>query len=106
MLAVDKVLQGDDVAEVVSQILDAKTKSKLLGRILRIRADLVDGIIQQYDSPDDRLFNVIDEFVKHNENPTLRVIVNALKNPLIGLPNLARAIEKEYCQPIPEQNGI
>ena len=82
--------------KVVSRIVDAKVKSEQLGRVLEIPPNVVDGIVKKYSNPDDQLFHIIDEFVKHHKKPTWRVIVDALKNPLIGLPGLARDIEKEF----------
>ena len=83
-----------DVTDICSDIIAAQTK---LGRVLRVPSHTVDSIIQQYSKPEDRLFHVIDEFVKQIE-PTLtwRVILDALKNPLVNLPRLAENIEK-FC---------
>ena len=63
----------------------------------------MDAIVQQYASPQERLFQVIDEFVKQlDPQPTWRVIVQALRNPLIREYRLAQKIAKKYCPQLAE----
>ena len=94
----DRILNQDDVPDVVCEILDVRTKSDKFGRVLKLPKASVDSIYQQYSDPQDRLFAVIDEFVKQVEPlPTWRVIVEALMNPLIGQHRLAQEIESKYC---------
>ena len=93
----EKTLDERDVTDICSDIIAAQTKSEQLGRVLRVPSHTVDSIIQQYTKPEDRLFHVIDEFVKQIEpTPTWRVILDALRNPLVNLPRLAENIEKKY----------
>ena len=102
----DRILVRDDVPGIVAQILDAQTKSKLFGRVLKLPAHTVDRIHVQYSDPEECLFQVMDEFVKQVEpRPTWRAIVNALKNPLIGLTSLAEEIEGKHCPAPPAQDG-
>ena len=92
-----KTLDESDVTDICSDIIAAQTKSEQLGRVLRVPSHTVNSIIQQYTKPEDRLFHVIDEFVIHIEpTPTWRVILDALRNPLVNLPRLAENIEKKY----------
>ena len=92
-----KILDERDVTDICSNIIAAQTKSEQLGRVLRVPSHTVDSIIQQYTKPEDRLFHVIDEFVKQIEpTPTWRVILDGLRNPLVNLPRLAESIEKKY----------
>ena len=95
----------DDVPGIVAQILDVQTKSKIFGRVLKLPAHTVDRIHVQYSDPEECLFQVMDEFVKQVEpRPTWRAIVNALRNPLIGLTSLAEKMESIHCPP-PAQDG-
>ncbi|CAI8029654.1 hypothetical protein GBAR_LOCUS16828 [Geodia barretti] len=59
----DKRLLQDDVPDIVANILDAQTKSELLGRVLKLSPSRVSGILMQYKDPEECLFHVIDEFV-------------------------------------------
>ena len=102
----DRTLNQDDVPDVVCEILDVRTKSDKFGRVLKLPKATVDSIYQQYSDPQDRLFAVIDEFVKQVEPlPTWRVIVEALMNPLIGQHRLAQEIESKYCTNPPTDEG-
>ena len=84
-----------------------RTKSDLLGRILKLPAATVDSIHLQYSDPQKCLFCVIDEFVKQVEPPpTWRVIVEALRNPLIGHSHLAQEIERKHCPLSLKNEGI
>ena len=88
------------------QILDVQTKSELFGRVLKLPAHTVDRIHKLYRDPEECLFQVMDEFVKQVEpRPTWRAIVNALRNPLIGLTSLAEEIENKHCPAPPAQDG-
>ena len=94
----DRILSQDDVPDVVCDILDVQTKSDLFGRVLKLPATTVESIHQQYSNPQDRLFHIIDELVKQVEPPpTWRVILEALRNRLIGHSRLAQEIESKYC---------
>ena len=100
----DKTLNQDDVADVVCEILDVQTKSKTFGRVLKLPKATVDAIHCRYSETQDCLFHVIDEFVKQLEpRPTWRVILNALRNPLIDHSRLAQEIERKYS---PTLQGI
>ena len=94
----NKTLVQDDVPEIVAAILDAQTKSELLGRVLKLPASTVSGIHKQYRDPEDCLFHVVDEFVKQvDPRPTWRVILNALRHPTVRLTGLANEIERSHC---------
>ncbi|CAI8012124.1 hypothetical protein GBAR_LOCUS7777, partial [Geodia barretti] len=96
----DKRLLQDDVPEIVANILDAQTKSELLGRVLKLSPSRVSGIHMQYKDPEECLFHVIDEFVKQVDPiPTWRVILTALRHPTIRLTGLADEIESKHCPP-------
>ena len=85
------------MTEICSDIIAAQTKSEQLGRVLKVPIHTVESIIQQYSKSEDRLFHVIDEFVKQiDPTPTWRVILEALRNPLVNLTRLAEDIEKKY----------
>ena len=102
----DRILSQDDVADVVCEIFDVRTKSDKFGRVLKLPKATVDCIYQQYSDPQDRLFAVLDEFVKQVEPPpTWRVIVEALRHPLIGQHRLAQEIESKYCPRSPTDDG-
>ena len=100
----NKTLNDDDVPDIVREIFDVRNDSETLGRLLKLSKATVDSILLQYSKPKDRLFRVIDEFIKGDEPaPTWSVIVCALRDPLIGLPHLAKKIENKYCPVSPAE---
>ena len=102
----DRTLNQEDVPNVVREILEVKTKSKMFGRVLGLPKATVDSIHLQNSDPQECLFRVLDEFVKKVEPPpTLRVIVEALRNPLIRKHHLAQEIESKYCLHPPTDDG-
>ena len=103
----DRTLDQNDVAGVVREIINVQTKSETLGRVLELSKGKVDSIHHQCSDSQKCLFGVIDEFVAQLEpRPTWRVILNALRNPLIGQTRLAEEIEKNHRQLPPAKNGI
>ena len=99
-------MSQDDVPDVVCEILDVRTKSDLFGRVLKLPAATVESIHLQYGDPKDRLFHIIDDLVKQVEPlPTWRVILEALRNRLIGHSRLAQEIESKYCPCPPTDDG-
>ena len=102
----NRILCQDDAPDVARELLDLRTKSDLLGRVLKLPATTVESIHLQYSDPKDRLFHIIHEFVKQVEPPpTWGVILEALRNPLIGEAHLAQVIEMKCCSLIPTDKG-
>ena len=101
-----------DVVEIVVELLPVQTKSMLLGRLVGLPTATIDVILDQNKNDlEKQLFWIIEEFVKQTEpRPTWRVILNALRSPLLRKDHLAREIEgklfptrigmwqnKQYC---------
>ena len=102
----DRTLNEEDVPKVVCEILEVQTKSKTFGRVLGLPKVTVDSIHKQNSDPQECLIGVLDELVKQVEPPpTWRVIVEALRNPLIGHSRLAQQIESKYCPLPPTDDG-
>ena len=100
-------LNEDDAVEIATELLDVQNQSKLLGRVLKLNRATVNSICVQFSNPEERLLHIIDEFVKQvDPRPTWRVIVEALRNPLINNPALAQELEKKYCSFSFEQDGM
>ena len=92
---------------MVGEILEVQTKSKTFGRVLGLPKVTVDSIHLQYSDPQQCLFAVLDEFVKQVEPPpTWRVILEALRNPLINYHRLALKVERKYCLLTHQQDGM
>ena len=102
----DRILSQDDVPDVFRDILEVQTKSEEFGRVLKIPKPAVDAIHQRYSDPKLRLLHVLDELVKQVEPPpTWKVIVEALRHPLIDQHRMAQEIERKHCPSPPTDDG-
>ena len=99
-------MNQEDVPKVVCEILEVQTKSNTFGRVLGVPKVTVDSIHQRHSDPQECLIGVLDELVKQVEPPpTWRIILEALRNPLIGQHRLAQDIECKYCPRPPTDDG-
>ena len=100
----NETLDPDDAMSVLEEILEAQTRARFIGLKLKLPKHVVDDIHTKYSDPQERLYNVIEEYLKQVEpTPTWRAIADALKSPLVNLPHLAKRIEEKYCSPVPAQ---
>ena len=94
----DESLTEDDAAKVLEEILEAQNQSRFLGLKLKVPDYIITGIYTQYTDPKDRLYHVLVEFLKQvDPRPTWRAIVDALRNPMVNLPQLAMRVEAAHC---------
>ena len=93
-VAGDETLKEGDLGEVVEAILDAKDKAYEIGLKLKLPPSEVKSICKTHQDPQERLTAVIDCSLKQVEpRPTWRLIVEALRSPLVNLPRLAEEVE-------------
>lgn len=87
----------DDAKEVLEELLDTRNQSCLLGVALGLQHAEVESIEKDHPDPRYRLLHVITTFLKGVEpRPTWRVIVDALKNPIVNQPALAQKVEAAH----------
>ena len=90
----NKTLQPDDAGKILEELLEAQNQSFMLGLGLNLRLHEVKAIHAKYQDPCERLLHVIISFLRQAEaRPKWRVIVEALRNPIVNLPALARRVE-------------
>ena len=90
----EKRLNKDDATDIVRHLLDVQSKAKTLGRLLKVPKAIIDVTPQSTSDPQAPLFHIIDECLKQvDPKPTWRLILNALRDPLIGEHSLAQEIE-------------
>ena len=83
---------------VLEELLPAQNKCYDLGLKLKLPQYLLDSIQLQYSSPQDRLLHIITYFLNQVEpRPTWKVIVDALRSPVVNLPSLSLKLEFKYC---------
>ena len=95
--SLDSIMDPDDATEILQEIVEVKDKSETFGHLLRVPRVLLYSFRQEYNDPQDHLLHVIDEFLKGvNPRPTWRVIIDALRHPLLKYYELAQEIENKH----------
>ena len=93
-------LTPGDLETVLEAVYEARVKSYYLGLKLKVPEDVLDNIVSQHGEQEDRLLHVIKHFLKQiKPKPTWKAIVDALKSPMVGLPQLGEKIEAKFCAP-------
>lgn len=91
------ILTIQDAMKVYQELLPARSHSFQLGRSLKLSLHEVESIHSNFSSPDNRLLHIINAFLKQvDRRPTWRFIAEALRNPLVSLPELARRVEAAH----------
>ena len=91
------MLQPYNAEEVHRRLCDMKSKFKVFGRLLKVPRDRIKSIHQTHLEPEACLLYTIKAFLQQKEpRPTWRVILVALRSPLIGNSRLAGRIERIY----------
>ena len=93
----NETLTPDDAVDVLEELLPAQNKSYELGLKLKLPQHVVEAIHSKELPPDKYLFKVLIKFLHQVEpRPTWRVIVEALRSPVVNLPALARRVEAAH----------
>ena len=83
-----------DAGAVLEELLPAQTKSFLLGIEFKLEIHEIESIHTKYLDPRDRLLHIILAFLRRAEpRPTWRMIVDALRSPIVNLTALAERVE-------------
>ena len=99
----DKLLTPDDAVDILEELLPAQNKSYELGLELKLPQYVVKAIHSKKLSPEKYLLKILLKFLQQVEpRPNLRVIVQALRSPVVNLPFLAKEVEAaHFPNPLP-----
>lgn len=90
-------MTDDDAAKILEELLPAQNEARLLGLSLSLPIVQVDTIFQKYLDPRERLLYIIVAFLRQAQpKPTWRVIVDALKSPVVNHTPLANRVEAAH----------
>ena len=82
---------------VVGELVEVKSKAYYFGLALKVPPHELDGIRITNRNPQDQLTDVLKYFLKQVEpRPTWRLIIDALKSPMVDLPRLAEKMEAAH----------
>ena len=100
--ALNKTLTPGDAGNILEQLLEAESESFILGLRLNLRLIEVEAIQAKYSDPRERLLQILIAFLRQTKLvPTWRVILEALKSPVVGLTSLAARVEAALCSTDP-----
>ena len=91
------MLAPEDAVDILEKLLPAQNKSYELGLKLKLQQHEVEAIHMKYSDPRECLLQIIITFLrKVDPRPTWRVIIQALRSPVVDLPTLARRVEAAH----------
>ena len=94
-----------DLSTVRNEIHDVRTKWYDIGVELKVKISTLKSIEARYGDAKDCLREVITEWLKANDHPTWKSLVDALKTRVIDEPKLAAELEAKYCSCSTESKG-
>ena len=93
----DETLKPDDAVHILEEILPAKIHYYVIGLLFNLPKHVVDGIHSKKMEPEESLLEVISEFLNQvGSRPTWRVIIDALRSPVVRLHQLANEVEAAH----------
>ena len=93
----DSLLHSESIIEILQEIVGVKAKSETLGLLLEVPRRVVVSLHKEYRDRQDCLLHIIDQFLNgHRPRPTWRVIITALRHPLLNYCKLAVEIERKF----------
>ena len=110
LYTVGDMLTPDDAVAMLEELLEAQYESYNLGLKLKLPVDVVDSIHERYELPSQRpqrLLRILIHFLRQTEpRPTWRVVVDALRSPLVSLHALAKKVEAAHIPDPSATRGI
>ena len=90
-------MKPDDAVIIVQEVFEVKDKSAVFGRLINVEKGTVLSIHEKYSNSEDRLLQVVIQFTRQDQpTPNWKVIIDALRNPLINSLCVADQIETKY----------
>ena len=95
----DRTLNSKDSTDIARRLVGLENKAQNLGRVLELPKYIIDITPPPSPVTHAAILYIIDELLKQVEpRPTWRVILAALRDPLVGEAGLAREIERSLME--------
>ena len=95
----DRTLNSKDSTDIARRLVGLENKAQNLGRVLELPKYIIDITPPPSPVTHAAIIYIIDELLKQVEpSPTWRVILAALRDPLVGEAGLAREIETSLME--------
>ena len=95
----------DNLGRVLDEILDVSTQWYLLGLQLNVQPGTLDSIQAQYSEPKRQLLEMLKTWLTTGDNPSWKILIEALKCRSVGANQLAGVLETKYC-PVEGTNTV
>ena len=90
-------LSIDDLAITYKETFTARSSWYNLGLALKVPVATLDDIDGRSRDPKDLLCEVLKTWLRRAHKPTWQSLVDALDNPIVDEPRLARMLQEKYC---------
>ena len=90
-------LTTKDLWSIQEAVFEARTKWYDIGLALDVDVSTLDSIDKQFDNHGDKLRTTLTTWLRTATEPKWQAVVNALKNPVVGRPDLAKDIKDKHC---------
>ena len=88
----------DDLVCVLEEILDVAAQWYNLGLKLKVRTGRLNSIRAEFNTPEDRLREMLNAWLTTDDNPSWKTVVDALRSRVVGASQLATVLEANHCQ--------
>ena len=86
----------DDLGRVLEEVLDVSAHWYPLGLQLQVRISTLDSIRIQFQNPRDQLLDMLKVWLTTSDNPSWKMLIDALKSRSVGATQLASVLETKY----------
>ena len=90
-------LTSDDLGCVLEEVLDVAAQWYNLGLKLKVRTGRLNCIRAEFNTPEDRLREMLNAWLTTDDNPSWKTVVDALGSKMVGASQLAATLETKYC---------
>ena len=97
-------LTPDDLGQVLEAVMDVAAQWYPLGLQLKVKTGTLDSIRIQFQSPKDKLLEMLKTWLNSGHNISWRTLTEALRSQSVGRGQLADVLETEHC--LEERTGM
>ena len=87
----------DDLVCVLEEILDVSADWYDLGLQLKVSIGTLKSIRAEFYSPKHQLREMLNAWLTTGDNPSWKILIEALRSRMVGASQLAAVLETKYC---------
>ena len=90
-------LTSDNLGCVLEEVLDVAVQWYNLGLKLKVRTGRLNSIRTEFSTPEDQLREMLNAWLTTGDNPSWKILIDALGSKMVGASQLAITLETKYC---------